>query len=113
MNDKLAELLRATLAKTDARTLTWDAFNEESVRARIGSGSLHIQRETETDAQVVGYAVQVADRFGQFVMDIEVANHDAGFKLCDDLFRSARKNTTSDRVLDEMLDALGGTKRAS
>jgi hypothetical protein len=116
MDAKLSELLRATLAKTDARALTWEAFDEESVRVQIGAGSLHIQLDTLSaegePGQLVVYSIQVADGVGRVVLETQVSAGEEGFKLCDDLFRVARKNT-SDRVLDDMLNALTTPRRAS
>ena len=115
MNAKFSELLRATFAKTEARALTWQVFNEDAFHVRIGAGALHIQRfplsSDEADS-LDGYSLQVSDGVGRIVLETQVMRGEEGFQLCDDLFQSVRKNS-SDSLLDEMLNALGTPRRAS
>lgn len=116
MNAKLSELLRATLAKTEARALTWQSFDENSFHVRIGAGALHIQRlpppPDEGSYSVDRYSLQVSDGLGRIVLETLVFGGEEGFQLCDDLFHSVQKNS-SDTLLDEMLNALGSPRRAS
>src|SRR5437868_6072613 len=115
MDDKIRDLLRAALEKTEAGGLKWAAFDSGSFRAMIGPGHLHIHRGT-TQASHDGdnfypvdtFSVQVTDAKGRVVAEAEVMEGNDHFWLFDNLFNEARKSALgSDRVISDMLVALG------
>jgi hypothetical protein len=116
VDKKVSDLLEAALTNTRRGQLQWQAFNAESFRTRIGSGSLHIQRvptqvsSDGTDVQpAVAYAVQIADGQGRVVAEEEVIEHNLGSTLLQNVFEAARKSALGTAtVLDEMLNALRG-----
>ena len=117
MDDKMSRLVRAALAKTEAGKLEWKAFNEDTFRAAVGGGMLHLQREwVPSDGengdgpQVVRYSIRVLDNLVRVVRQELVYDDDPHdqFVAADDLFRAARNSALgSEQVIDEMLSALG------
>src|SRR5436305_7212124 len=121
MDNKLYNLLEAAREKTEAGELKWQAFDDESFRAAVGSGFLHIQRGStrlEDDSgelvPAVTYSVQVSDEQGRVVAEADVTEgFSAGdFTVLASLFLAARKSALeSDRVIEDMLGSLRGGQR--
>lgn len=116
MDSKLRELLQAALDKTNRGQLRWSAFSDESFRAAIGSGHLHLNRSwgpwTDDRGEEVSaetYFVQVSNGQGRVVVEGEAKEGvpQNGFELCRDLFRAARTAALGGyEVMDNMLRLL-------
>ncbi|MBA4188405.1 MAG: hypothetical protein C0467_10410 [Planctomycetaceae bacterium] len=113
-DSKLRSLLEAAAEKTERGGLAWQAFDDESFRAAIGTGYVHIQRGSTQTADYDGdlhpattYSVQISDAQGRVVAEDDAT---FGFDGCGPfarLFEAARKSALgSDRVIDEMLHSL-------
>jgi hypothetical protein len=119
MDNRLRDLVEAAIEKTERGGLAWTAFDSESFRATIDPGHLHILRsfsaDDATDATTSMYFVQVSDAQGRIVSDDEAGPDRVGdaksFPLFDRLFQAARKAALgSDRVIDDMLHTLRGSR---
>ena len=106
MNDHARDLLRAVLVKTENGTLDWEPIDPEAFWAKIGCNNLHLTRVSEGGAAVV-YSVQITDRIGLPVTEIEEQQGTADFPLVDKLFQAVRAAPSkSDRVIQDMLRTL-------
>lgn len=92
------------------------AFDDESFRAPIGTGYLHIQRGSarieDADGEsvpVYTFSAQVSDAQGRVVTEFDAADGFSGYAELAGLFTVARKAALrTDHVLDVMLGALRG-----
>jgi hypothetical protein len=114
MDDKLRELVQEAIEKTKNGSLKWTAFDEDTFRARIGTGFLHIQRsstqlssdgETFYDAET--QTVQISDERGRVAAEGEAAIGYDGFGILNELFLEARKSALgTDKLIENMLHSL-------
>jgi hypothetical protein len=119
MDNKIRDLLQAAIDKTGRDELSWTAFDSDSFRAKIGPGYLHIQRgsiQVSPDGvdfyPAVTYSVQISDAQGRVVAEAETREMREDFGLFGQLFEAARKAALgSDRVIDDMLHTLRGSRR--
>jgi hypothetical protein len=125
MDSRVRDLILAALEKTERGGLTWKAFDDETFRVPIATGFLHIRRgstrleDPEGEVTPVAvYSIQVSDAQGRVVAEEDVLPGVDGdgaynFSLSERLFRAARKSALgTDRVIDDMLQALRGGSRA-
>lgn len=117
MDERILTLLRAAIHSTGEGKLDWDAFDDETFRAAIGSGTLRINRGSTTiqlDTQgndvfpTTTYTLWIMNRKGQVVADHEETESDSpGYQILNELFESARKAALKpDAVIEDMLSAL-------
>lgn len=121
MDSELQELVQAAIDETRRGGLAWKAFNDETFRAPIATGTLHVRREYVPVENETGgytdtptYRVEVSDEQGRVVAEESAARGFSGqpFRPIAELFDEARKSALRpDRVIGEMLQAL--RKRAS
>ncbi len=113
----MRDLLQAAVNKTQSGTngLNWQAFDNDSFRARIGPGYLHVQRSVVTDAGTgelinrTRYSVQVTNGVGQVVAEEEAidGSEDSALPLLQQLFTAARTAGLGGyEVIDHMLQIL-------
>jgi len=116
MDNKLRSLIEAATEKTATGVVSWVAFDDESFRAPIGTGFLHIQRGTTRvdngdgdSIPALTHSVQVSDSQGHVFTEVESIEGDPDFIVLAKLFAAARKAAFSgDHVLDVMLGVLRG-----
>jgi hypothetical protein len=115
MDDNFRELVEVAIAKTKNGNLKWTAFDEESFRAKIGNGFLHIHRgstqlsshEDESLYEAPTHTVQISDERGRVATEGEVAQGFEGFTILNQLFLEARKSALgTDRLIESMLESL-------
>jgi hypothetical protein len=112
MDSKLRDLLQAALDRTRSGKLSWQAFGSESFRARVGSGSIHIQRAVIPDDDTppaTKYSVQVANALSQVVAEAEATEgrSEPNLPLLHNLFTAARTSGLGGyEVIDEMIRVL-------
>jgi len=114
-DSKLRSLLEAAAEKTERGGLAWQAFDDESFRAAIGTGYVHIQRGSTQASDgdgdlhpVTTYSVQISDAQGRVVAEDDATVGFEGFAPFARLFEVARKSALgSDRVIEDMLQSLG------
>src|SRR4051794_11941353 len=112
MDSKLRDLLQEVLSRTQAGRLSWQVFDSTAFRARVGPGSIHIQRAVIPDrveAPETRYSLQVANAQGQVIAEVDATEGrpDENLPILQDLFTAARTSGLGGyQVIDDMLRVL-------
>jgi hypothetical protein len=116
MDSKLHQLLQTAVEKTARGGLRWKAFDDESFRAPIHPGYLHIHRGSTRiegdDGEMLPaatYSIQISDGMGRVVAEEGAVEggQDQDFPLLHNLFRAARTSALGGyQVIENMLSHL-------